>query len=72
MTGTPHSHAPTRAPLELCPNGSLMNMRHHCRIFTEREVRFFMVQLIVPKQSDSVNAIVDALAETVAKLKKLN
>ena len=31
-----------------------------------------MVQLIVPKQSDSVNVIVDALAETVAKLKKLN
>ena len=49
-----------------------MNMRHHCRIFTEREVHFFMVQLIVPKQSDSANAIVDALAKTVVKLKKLN
>ncbi|KAI0266184.1 Pkinase-domain-containing protein [Gloeopeniophorella convolvens] len=32
--------------LELCPNGSLMNMLHRRRVFTEPEARFFMVQLI--------------------------
>ncbi|KAN0135902.1 Protein kinase-like domain containing protein [Lactarius tabidus] len=32
--------------LELCPSGSLMNMLHHRRVFTEPEARFFMVQLI--------------------------
>ncbi|KAH9036705.1 kinase-like domain-containing protein [Lactarius hengduanensis] len=32
--------------LELCPSGSLMNMLHRRRVFTEPEARFFMVQLI--------------------------
>ncbi|KAI0247980.1 kinase-like domain-containing protein [Lactifluus subvellereus] len=32
--------------LELCPNGSLMNMLHCRRVFTEPEARFFMIQLI--------------------------
>ena len=32
--------------LELCPSGSLMNMLHHRRVFTEPEARFFVVQLI--------------------------
>ncbi len=32
--------------IELCPNGSLMNMLHRRRVFTEPEARFFMVQLI--------------------------
>ncbi|KAH9029985.1 kinase-like domain-containing protein [Lactarius pseudohatsudake] len=32
--------------LELCPSGSLMNMLHRRRVFTEPESRFFMVQLI--------------------------
>ena len=32
--------------LELYPNGSLMSMLHHRRVFTEPEVRFFMIQLI--------------------------
>jgi len=32
--------------LELCPNGSLMNMLHRHCVFTESEARSFMVQLI--------------------------
>ena len=46
MTRTPHLHVPTHTPLELCPSGSLMKMRHHGHVFTEQEVRFFIVQLI--------------------------